>query len=1103
MKEVQRGLREIWKAYKDNIWFRCYLIGIVVICIVTAIKLPDAYYHRIFRPEDFQCEMGKDFSVKDGEHGEGIFASGPGISMDKGAYKFVVSYGAGEDNNYISFETEINPDTVEGGKNMKLSQNGDWGVAEIPLHLNEYTENLNFNLYYGGKGDFKLYEIIVYGQDFRPGDVLAVGLLLLFFYILAGIIFLRKSREDFFVFMVLMLAAAFSSYPCYCNSLFFDGKYNGNDMPFHLMRIIGIRDGFLSGQFPVRVYPSAFYGTGYDSSLYYPDIFLYIPAFLCLLGVSLAASVQIFEFCIHLGAVWMMYYAVRKMNGSKTAGVLSGIIYVFSMYFCYNMYFRGDLGECIAMCFFPLVICGFYTIVFQEKKEWRVLCIGMMGLVLSHILSTLFVGIIMLVFCVCFIPRIMKKDVIAAFLKAAGSSLLLCAWFLFPFLELYGERVNTNIINMRGPTNENVLEFGELFGIFGDGRTQELGLTLIAGIILSFYCVFSKKTELDLHKKKMVFVLSAAGFGIAVCTTSLFPWDAMIRSPVLYDFTSMIQLAWRLIGPACGFLALAAGISAAAIWEKNYSKALIACVFIISFLLFAFRVDSAGQQEVYLRHGDALVTTAVAEDYLYRFTQTGALKDTEPIIPEEGISLTDYEKKGSNIRMQVSGEAGSYVDTTLLYFIGYKAFDGKGNELPCALGDNNRMRIQFPVAYEGEVRVGYTGRMRWRFFDVVSFISFIVFIITAFFKEENKMRVLKRKWVRKAAAFLLAVILAAGADEGICVWASQMPVTGQAVEISAGVVLKDGMEYVETGGKFGRTGRWFKKKIAGGKYYFTNTGGSAIYFKVTGSKSVKINFVTNTRQTPYYCYSVDGGSMKRRLVSQNKIGLGDKGTHYVRVVIDSLSWENLWDEAGVGIKSITPTSEGGAVTAVEPDNDVIAFYGDSITEGGRVLGMALSASSTSATHSYAWYCAKQLDMVPYFVGYGSTGIIEKGECDNCYNVITSASKTRKAPSFDADMIVLEHGTNDAKTSDAVFIREYKNTLKKLHKAQPDAHIMAVIPLNQRNADNIRQAAQGVKYCTVVETSNWKISFTDGIHPNKKGAKTMGKKLAKKIQALEE
>lgn len=312
---------------------------------------------------------------------------------------------------------------------------------------------------------------------------------------------------------------------------------------------------------------------------------------------------------------------------------------------------------------------------------------------------------------------------------------------------------------------------------------------------------------------------------------------------------------------------------------------------------------------------------------------------------------------------------------------------------------------------------------------------------------------------------------------------------------------KDGMKYKDASGTFRYTGRWFKKKISGKSYYYTNTGGSAIYFKVVGTKYVDVDFISKIAvATPYFAYSVDGGNMRRQTISKKRISVGDTKTHYVRLLIDGMSeQESKWGaEAGVGIKSIKPVTKSGVITAIKPENRTIAFYGDSITEGVRALDMALAPAATSAANSYAWHCAAQLNMIPYFVGYGGTGVAAKGSFSNCYNAINKFSSSRKAADFDADVIVVEHGTNDVNTDSASFISGYRKILKKLHSEHPKATIIAMIPFTQIHAEDIRKAAGGYSWCSVVETSSWKISYMDGLHPNGKGAKTVGKNLAKQV-----
>lgn len=88
-----------------------------------------------------------------------------------------------------------------------------------------------------------------------------------------------------------MLAAAvvISSLP-----LGVDYLTKGHDLLFHLSRIDGIKNGILSGQFPIKIYTNWLCGNGYAAGVYYGDMVLYFPALLRIAGFNCMQSYKIF-----------------------------------------------------------------------------------------------------------------------------------------------------------------------------------------------------------------------------------------------------------------------------------------------------------------------------------------------------------------------------------------------------------------------------------------------------------------------------------------------------------------------------------------------------------------------------------------------------------------------------------------------------------------------------------------------------------------------------------------------------------------------------------------------------------------------------------------
>ena len=48
------------------------------------------------------------------------------------------------------------------------------------------------------------------------------------------------------------------------------------------------------------------------------------------------------------------------------------------------------LGESLAMVFFPVVMLGLYEVLRRDERKWPLLALGMTGVCMSHLLSTMF-----------------------------------------------------------------------------------------------------------------------------------------------------------------------------------------------------------------------------------------------------------------------------------------------------------------------------------------------------------------------------------------------------------------------------------------------------------------------------------------------------------------------------------------------------------------------------------------------------------------------------------------------------------------------------------------------------------------------------------------
>ena len=305
--------------------------------------------------------------------------------------------------------------------------------------------------------------------------------------------------------------------------------------------------------------------------------------------------------------------------------------------------------------------------------------------------------------------------------------------------------------------------------------------------------------------------------------------------------------------------------------------------------------------------------------------------------------------------------------------------------------------------------------------------------------------------------------------------------------------------YTITDGTYATLGRWFKKTVNGTECDVTVTSGSQLSFLTSGATKATIGFESMCDDTPYFAVSIDGGDYTRYPATENEIMLPDAGRHAVTVVMDGIS-ENIgkWEsENGYAVKEITV--DKGRIRAIEPTNDVIFYYGDSITEGVMSANSGISCGkNNSAVHTYAFESARILGATPYFIGYGATGVTSDGSFAKFSDAIDHLSKLREDNGeIMPREIVIHHGYNDGATT---FEADLRAALEKLTARFADTPIYYVIPLAQKNVDAIRTVCGEFDAVSVIETESLSVEYgTDGIHPTANGAKTAGKYVARAIE----
>ena len=91
---------------------------------------------------------------------------------------------------------------------------------------------------------------------------------------------------------------------------FYDGMVSGADLTYHLHRIEGVKDGLLTGQFPVRLEPRWVFDHGYANGIFYCNLLLYFPALLRMAGFTMTESYAFYCIGLKFATAAIAWYCI-------------------------------------------------------------------------------------------------------------------------------------------------------------------------------------------------------------------------------------------------------------------------------------------------------------------------------------------------------------------------------------------------------------------------------------------------------------------------------------------------------------------------------------------------------------------------------------------------------------------------------------------------------------------------------------------------------------------------------------------------------------------------------------------------------------------------
>ena len=360
---------------------------------------------------------------------------------------------------------------------------------------------------------------------------------------------IKKARTHILVIFLLMITSCIMSYAFLRTGLI----ETEGDWLFHASRVEEIYSNLQSGTWLTFISTHTMQKTGVGSFLFYPVVFLYPWAILKLLLNPIVAYYiwyGIFNFLTFVISYYCMFFFSKNVYRS----------FVFSMLYTllpYRLYLgHSVLGEFIATTFVPLAFLGIYEVLWNDKKRWYILSVGMTLLVYSHLLSAFMTCEIMAIMLVIWLFN-REKDYsrLIYLVISAIITILLALPIILPFLTDY---IGTNIgAAYPGINPYNMSDFW-MNSISNTATNTSIGIVLIVTVLFGWYWIKDRKLEFHIY---------LLGLLCLVCATSVFPWWSL-RNTIL----GVIQLPYRYTTYVGLFISVSASYLLVIFFVKYFKK---------------------------------------------------------------------------------------------------------------------------------------------------------------------------------------------------------------------------------------------------------------------------------------------------------------------------------------------------------------------------------------------------------------------------------------------------------------------------------------------------------------------------------------------------
>lgn len=270
----------------------------------------------------------------------------------------------------------------------------------------------------------------------------------------------------------------------------------------------------------------------------------------------------------------LSYYSCKRFSRNTNISIIFAISYTLSNVTLYYAVNGMDMGISSSLLFMPLVLFGFYDLMYYQK--WVEFSLGLTAIIFCHVMIAIIVLFMTLILIGCNFFQLLKQKFIPL-LKALSVTILATAIFWIPFVVFHCSN------KISAPESGSLQGIGFLTSVNNTFSNQLFPPCLSVIALIGFILILFIYKSLHKIYKQMFFL----AIFFLIMNSNFFPWHLLEKTSLsALQFPYILDVVPQLI--LCYMFAL----SVIYLYRNNQYKNLI--MPIIIFLLICIQFE--GQQ---------------------------------------------------------------------------------------------------------------------------------------------------------------------------------------------------------------------------------------------------------------------------------------------------------------------------------------------------------------------------------------------------------------------------------------------------------------------------------------------------------------------------